>query len=106
MAVDYKSFKEKKDPKVKGEKEVYSKDASNKWWSSSDPLTSLRMQLGNLSNGVMTRMVRYRVATRLYGTSDLFGQYYKPGTNTNNALWVPDRLPHNVVQSNVDNLVS
>lgn len=106
--VSYKDFTEKT-PKVKAKEKTYKEGTPTEWWKHTDQseaLTCLKQMVGQLSTPVMDRMARYRVAVRLYGTSDLFGQYYRASSNSVSSLWVPDRLSANVVQANVDTLTS
>lgn len=84
---------------------------STEWWIYEDEagaLDSVKQMVALLAgSNLLSRIQRYRIESRLYGIADYFANLarsYSP--NWNNQQVLPDRLSFNVVQSNIDTLVS
>ena len=114
---DYKDFRKATEKSINADKKikVNSSNTDNytpatQWWlqdTDYDILDSVKQMAALLESDITSRVSRYRVQSRLYGITDYFmnlAKSYSPNWNTNNVL--PDRLTFNVVQSNIDTLVS
>lgn len=116
MAVDYKEFKKKPalsgnvDKKFASSSVVDNYSPGSVWWIKEDEydlLNSAKQMIGLLSTDLLSRMIRYRIETRLYGITDFFANIQKSYNQSYNvATVVPERLSHNVTQSNIDTLLS
>ena len=112
---DYKDFKSKpsatnRDKKIEMRSLVDNYQPAAIWWNRDDDyeaLNSAKQMLGVLSVDLLSRMIRYRVETRLYGITDFFANIQKSYNQSYNvATVVPERLSFNAIQSNVDTLIS
>ena len=116
---DYKSFKLDDGKAVNKDKriQVNSTDTTDyssqrQWWLYSDleeVLGGVKQMLALLEGDLSNRLGRYRVESRLYGVVDYFASWGRASNGSNwqsNNVVLPDRLQMNVVQSNVDTLVS
>lgn len=116
MAVDFNNFKSVPSKAGNRNKEIERTSGETKinpllqWWSYDTPyevLQGAKSMLDELSQDLYTRTARYRVDSRLYGIADIFSNAYRPyNTMYQTNTVVPDRLSFNVVQSNIDTLVS
>ena len=114
----YKDFKENVGAAVNPNKRIAvnsnntdSYSPQTQWWLESDDATVLdgvKQMVALLSNSnLLSRITRYRVESRLYGITDYFANIAKSySPNYNNQQVLPDRLTFNIVQSNIDTLVS
>jgi len=115
--MDYTKIKEKPEKAINPDKKiaVNSRDTQNaepraQWWYEEDTgavLSAVKSMIALLENNLRSRIDRYRVESRLYGIPDYYSSMTR-GYNTswNTAAILPERLQFNVVQSNVDTLVS
>lgn len=118
MAIDYKAFNSRPAGSGNSEKKIdYSnsrvdqyRDPLLSWWRGEneyDTLQGVKSMVGELSADLLNRTDRYRVGSRLYGVTDIFSNALRPyNSSYQTNTVVPDRLSFNVVQSNVDTLVS
>jgi len=114
--ISYESFKKKtalsgnKGKKFDDTKPSDKTPDQLQWWdkaSDSDSLDSLKSLTALLSTNLLSRLARYRIESRLYGVVDLFANTQRSYNQSyHNSLSVPERLSYNVVQQNVDTLVS
>jgi len=81
---------------------------ATQWWAFEgdyEILDAVKQMVNLLERDIQSRISRYRVESRLYGIPDYF-QNITRTSNWNTATVLPDRLTFNVVQSNVDTLIS
>ena len=109
---NYKNFKADDTKAVNPNKkiQVNNKDSYNwtpatQWWfmdTDYEILDSVKQMVTLLERDIQSRISRYRVESRLYGIPDYFANLAR----TYNSNVLPDRLTFNVVQSNIDTLIS
>ena len=115
--MDYTKLKERPDKALNPHRrvETNTRDTQNaelksNWWYETEErevLDSAKRMVSLLENNLRSRIDKYRIESRLYGINDYFSNMARSGNNLwNNQNVLTDRLSFNVVQSNVDTLIS